>query len=46
FPYGKDPEDRNIRIAPTYPEVPELHQAMYLFVICVKLASAEKLLQA
>ena len=46
FPYGKDPEDRNIRIAPTYPEVPELQQAMDLFVLCVKLASAEKLLQA
>lgn len=46
FPYGKDPDDKNIRIAPTYPEVPELQQAMDLFVLCVKLASAEKLLQA
>lgn len=46
FPYGKDPDDKNIRIAPTYPEVPELQQAMDLFVLCVKLASAEKFLQA
>ncbi|MDE5769944.1 MAG: aminotransferase class I/II-fold pyridoxal phosphate-dependent enzyme [Oscillospiraceae bacterium] len=45
FPYGKDPEDRNIRIAPTYPDVTELQQAMDLFVLCVKLASAEKLLK-
>ena len=46
FPYGKDPEDRNIRIAPSYPEVDELKKAMELFVLCVKMASAEKLLNA
>ena len=45
FPYGIDPRDRNIRIAPTYPPVAELEQAMELFCICIKLASAEKLLQ-
>ena len=44
FPYGKDPEDSNIRIAPSYPEVAELQQAMDLFVLCVKMAAAEKLL--
>jgi aspartate/methionine/tyrosine aminotransferase len=44
FPYGKDPEDRNIRLAPTYPPLSELDVAMQLFCICVKLASAEKLL--
>ncbi|MCM1007276.1 MAG: aminotransferase [Ruminococcus flavefaciens] len=44
FPYGMDPDDKNIRIAPTYPPVDELKKAMELFVICVKLASAEKLL--
>ncbi|MBQ9808253.1 MAG: aminotransferase class I/II-fold pyridoxal phosphate-dependent enzyme [Ruminococcus sp.] len=44
FPYGVDPRDRNIRIAPTYPPVEDLKKAMELFVICVKLASAEKLL--
>ncbi|MDE5565336.1 MAG: aminotransferase class I/II-fold pyridoxal phosphate-dependent enzyme [Oscillospiraceae bacterium] len=44
FPYGVDPDDRNIRIAPSYPEVPELQKAMDLFVLCVKMAAAEKLL--
>lgn len=44
FPYGKDPEDSNIRIAPTFPPVAELEQAMKLFCICAKLAAAEKLL--
>ena len=44
FPYGVDPDDKNIRIAPTFPPVDELKKAMELFVICVKLASAEKLL--
>lgn len=44
FPYGKDPEDKNIRLSPSYPTVEELTKAMELFVICVKLASAEKLL--
>ena len=46
FPYGKDPDDRNIRIAPSYPEVDELQKAMDLFVLCVKIAAAEKLLNA
>ena len=44
FPYGKDPADKNIRIAPTYPPVSELEQAMNIFCISLKLASAEKLL--
>ena len=44
YPYGVDPEDKNIRIAPTFPPVEDLKKAMELFVICVKLASAEKLL--
>ena len=44
FPYGVDPRDRNIRIAPTFPPVDDLRKAMELFVICVKIASAEKLL--
>ncbi len=45
FPYGKDPEDRNIRIAPSYPEVAELQKAMDLFVLCVKIAAAEQLVK-
>lgn len=44
FPYGVDPDDRNIRIAPTYPPLEDLAKALELFVICVKLASVEKLL--
>ncbi|MDO5100042.1 MAG: aminotransferase [Eubacteriales bacterium] len=45
FPYGKDPQDSNIRIAPTFPSVPEMEQAAELFALCVKLVSVEKLLQ-
>ncbi|MCM1046736.1 MAG: aminotransferase class I/II-fold pyridoxal phosphate-dependent enzyme [Candidatus Gastranaerophilales bacterium] len=46
FPYGKDPADRNIRIAPSFPTQEELAQATDLFVLCVKLVSVEKLLEA
>ncbi len=44
FPYKKDPEDKNIRIAPTFPEEEELRMATELFIICVKLVSLEKLI--
>ncbi|MGI5945995.1 MAG: aminotransferase [Lachnospiraceae bacterium] len=44
FPYGKDPKDSNIRIAPTYPPLNDLEIAMNLFSLCVKLVSVEKLL--
>ena len=44
FPYGKDPQDQNIRLAPTYPELRELEVAARLFTLCLKLAAAERLL--
>lgn len=45
FPYGNDPKDSNIRIAPTYPTAEEMALATDVFVLCVKLVSVEKLLQ-
>ena len=44
FPYGKDPQDSNIRIAPSLPPVEELEKAMDVFCTCLKLAAIEKLL--
>lgn len=46
FPYGIDPADSNIRIAPSFPTSEELALATDLFVLCVKLVSIEKLLEA
>jgi aspartate/methionine/tyrosine aminotransferase len=45
FPYGHDPRDRNIRIAPTFPPVSELQDAIELLCICVKLTAIDKLLE-
>ena len=45
FPYGKDPKDSNIRIAPSYPTPEELAVATEIFVLSVKLVSLEKLLE-
>lgn len=44
YPYKKDPHDNNIRIAPTFPPLESLEKALDVFVLCVKLASVEKLL--
>ena len=44
YPYGNDPEDSNIRIAPTLPSTEELSIATALFVTCTKLVTVEKLL--
>ncbi len=44
FPYSRDPQDSNIRIAPSLPPLPELEQAMDVFCTCLKLAALEKLL--
>ena len=46
FPYHRDPRDRNIRIAPTYPTLDELKTAISLFCVCVKLAGVRKLIEA
>ena len=45
FPYGKDPRDSNIRIAPSYPTPEELAVAAEVFVLSVKLASVDKILE-
>ncbi len=45
YPYGKDPKDSNIRIAPSFPTPEEMLEATKIFVLCVKLASIEKLLE-
>ncbi|MBR5046994.1 MAG: aminotransferase, partial [Eubacterium sp.] len=45
YPYGLDPKDSNIRIAPTYPPLSEIATAIRLFITCVKLVSVEKLLE-
>lgn len=44
YPYGNDPDDSNIRIAPSFPTPEEMIEATKIFVLCVKLASVEKLL--
>ena len=46
FPYGIDPNDSNIRIAPSLPPVEELEKAMDVFCTCIKLAALEKLINS
>jgi len=46
FPHGQDPRDRNIRLAPTFPSLPEVEAAMAGVATCVALAAAEKLTTA
>ena len=45
FPYGRDPEDRNIRLAPSYPSVDDVDRAMQVFVCCVQMCSAKRRLR-
>ena len=42
YPYGVDPDDSNIRIAPSYPSLDELEKAMHVFCVCLKLAALER----
>lgn len=44
FPYGRDPEDRNIRIAPTFPALDEVDAAMEVLTLCIQLASSERII--
>ena len=44
FPYGNDPDDSNIRIAPSFPSVDQLKAAVERFIVCVKIASINKIL--
>ncbi len=46
FPYGTDPRDRNIRLAPSYPGLAELGDALEGLALCVELAAVERLLGA
>jgi aspartate/methionine/tyrosine aminotransferase len=46
FPYGTDPDDRNIRLAPTFPSLEEVQDTVDAFVVCVKLASVRQRLES
>jgi DNA-binding transcriptional MocR family regulator len=45
FPYGKDPDNKNIRLAPTYPSLEEVEAATETFAVCVELVSCRELLK-
>ena len=46
YPYGNDPKDSNIRIAPSFPTIDELVEACKIFIICVKVASIDKIMES
>lgn len=46
FPYGNDPEDKNIRLAPSFPTIGDIEKTMDVFVLCVKLASVRQRLES
>jgi DNA-binding transcriptional MocR family regulator len=45
FPYGKDPSDSNIRLAPSFPEVADIEKAVRILTICAKITAVDKLLE-
>jgi hypothetical protein len=45
FPYGADPDDRNIRIAPTFPSLADVEAATDVFTLCVEIESIEQILR-
>ena len=45
YPYGRDPLDSNIRIAPSFPTPEEMREAAELFALCVKIVSVDKILK-
>ena len=45
FPYGKDPDDTNIRLAPSFPQVEEIEKAIRILSVCAKITAVEKLLE-
>jgi DNA-binding transcriptional MocR family regulator len=45
FPYGRDPRDRNIRLAPSFPQLADIRAAMAIFTLCLELATVRQCLQ-
>ena len=46
FPYGKDPQDSNMRVAPSLPPIDQLEKAMEIYCVSMRLAALQKLLSA
>src|SRR5690606_28329640 len=46
FPYGKDPEDRNIRLSPSFPALEDVRASVEVFALCVKIATIKQKLSA
>ena len=44
FPYGRDPQDSNMRVAPSLPPIEQLEQAMEIYCVSMRLAALQKLL--
>ena len=44
YPYGIDPDDSNIRVAPSFPSLEDINKAVEVFAVCVKLSAVDKLL--